>query len=425
MRRRDLLLAGAAATAGYGGYRLVQRRRDGSPYGPGDSGSAPAGTSARDADETAAPNGPVTVTDPPRFGGTLNGRPHRLEGRLELIERSNTSWLHAFIEPIDGLAAGVEPRQDRNLQTLRHAVSETGVNLVISLRWNFSGYHRNLEPERVPEAGSDRESALFDYVTRQLRAIGEPVPFVVLGNEPIFETLEEDLGGQESPMVRFTRRLMSHLRREYDRGRTRFLVGSFNKLWDAYTMRRYQPFYRALFGLASNEDGIDGVDLHLHYSDLDQVRKMLDAARTAFPKGLLTATEFSPIWRYEKYVDKKLMSFDGGAKFAERYGLREAMTVLEYYQLAKEEPRPRREMADFMSTMHWYNENLVRDMHDLLAAHDAALGAIGFLIDDGVRSVTWTEDWRPFQINHLFQLPFIDGENGAHPHYLDDYRERA
>lgn len=429
MRRRDVLVAGAAATIGYGGYRLIQGSGSGNGWeGPGmrtGTDTAHPGSTGQATEPSGSTPREATVTDPPRIGGTLNGRPRRLQGHFELVEQSNTSWLHAFIEPLDKLADDVDPGQDPDLRALREAVGETGVNLVISLRWNFSGYHRQREGEHVPEAGSTREATLFEYVTRQLRAIGEPVEFVVLGNEPVFETLDEDLGGRDSPLIGFTRRLREHLRRHYAGSRTRFLVGAFNKLYDPGMWSRHVQFYRALFDLARAHDDIDGIDLHLHYSEIGQVKEMLDVARMASPKSLITATEFSPIWRYDKYVDKKLMSFDGGARFAERYGLREEMTVLEYYQLAKEKPRPRQEMADFMSAMHWYNVDLVQDMHGLLAAHDASLGAIGFLIDEGVRNATWTEDWRPFQINHLFQPPFVEGANGAHPHYMDDYRELA
>lgn len=419
MRRRDVLLVGAAGTVGYGGYRWLQggRGEEGDSSGIGLTG--PTDTPG------STPNG-AGVTNPPRVGGTLNGRPRRLQGHLGLIDQSNTSWLHAFLNPLKKLSNDVSPEKDPDIRVLRQAVQEKGVNLIVSLRWNFSGYKGANEPENVPETGSDREATLFEYATKQLRAIGEPVAFVVLGNEPLFETDDEDLGGEDSPLVQFTRRLKTHLMDQYVGDGTRLLVGSFNKLysqdfWKAHAMHTY----RALFEMARTDDDIDGIDVHIHYEKFEEAEKMLDIARRQVSDGTITATEFSPIWRYEKHVDKQIGSFDGGHQFLDRHELPDGMTVVEYYEHAKESPRPRDEMADFMETMHWYNVHLVRDMHDLLASYDVDLGTIGFMVDEGVTNVTWDEDWRPFQINHLFQGPFIDGANGAHPHYIDGYHNRA
>ena len=422
MRRRRVLALGTAALGltGYGWYRTTadegfERVRSTSTT---TSSADPGG------EVTPGPGGTPTDVEDASIGGSLNGRPHLLLDNLSLVERSATNWMHAFLDVRAKYESGTDPRNDPDVETLRR-LNRMGVNLVVSLRWNFVGIFGNRERTNVPPSGSSRETALYEHATELLDAIDDPVEVVVLGNEPIWETPDEDVRGKDSRLLGFTRGLKDHLVRNYTAGDPQLLVGSFNRLYDEYVQDRYGEFYGQLFDVARNDDDVDGIDLHVHYADLDQAETMLATARNEVPNGTITTTEFSPMWRYTRHTDEPIASVEGGREFIDRRGLPDDLTVRGYFEIAKDDPRPRGEMGEFMETMPWYNVDFVEDMYDLLTSYGAEVGTFGFLQDVGIRNAEWGEDWRPFQINYLFQRGLIATEDGAHPHYLDDFRKRA
>ena len=418
MRRRRALALGTAAVGltGYGWYTTKTNE------GFEKVTSIP--TDTRD-EGTVSSEEMSTNAETANIGGSLNGRPHLLSDNLALVEKSNTQWMHAFLDVRSKYEGDTAPRNDPDIETLRRISREMDVNLIVSLQWNFIGIFGNKERTNVPPSGSSRETALFEYATKLLDAIDDPVEIVVLGNEPIWETPDEDVQGRNSPLLSFTRRLKDHLVRDYTAGDPHLLLGSFNRLYDDYVRDEYGQFYGQLFDTARNDDDIDGIDLHIHYNGLRQAETMLATARKEVPDGVITTTEFSPMWRYARSTDNRIISFEGGRRFINRYGFSDDMTVRGYFEVAKDDPRPRSEMGDFMVTMPWYNVQFVEDMYDLLNKYDAEVGMFGFLQDVGIRNAEWGDDWRPFQINYLFQRGLIATEDGAHPHYFDDYRRRS
>lgn len=412
MRRRRVLLA-TAGVAGVGFHEWYSGRGT-------DGGENTTATRMPGADDSERAAGAT-----PSIGGSLNGRPHRLSDDLALVEESNVEWMHAFLDVREKYAQDASPRTDPDIEVLRRLRRDSGIKLVVSLQWDFLGLFGEKERASLPPTGSEREAGLFEYATRLLSAIDHLVDIILLGNEPIWQTPDEDVIGSDASLVPFTRRLKDHLVENYTLGAPRFLVGSFNRLYDAYVRDKFGPFHRRLFELARNDDDIDGIDLHIHYDEMQEARTMLRVARKALPDGTITATEFSPIWRYNRNMDESITAFEGGSGFTDQYGHPEDMTVLEYFRTAQETPRPREEMADFMRTMPWYNLDFVEDMYDLLNEYGVEVGTFGFLQDVGFRHVDLTEDWRPFQINYLFQRGLMATGDGAHPHYVDDFRERA
>lgn len=418
MRRRRLLAlsAGVIGLSGCGGNK----------------GSLKNGTTGMMSTSRDASRGAFTETErarpaatTPHVGGSLNGRARRLGDDLELLEESNTTWLHAFLDVRKKHERNANPRDDPDVKALRHASRDKGVKLIIALKWNFTGNFGNVEPTNVPQSGSARRQTLFEYATKLLRAIERPVDIIVLGNEPVWEAPDKDVKGSDPPLISFTRELKDHLVTNYDAGDPQYLVGSFNRLYGEHVRKEYGQFYQQLFEMARNDDEIDGIDLHVHYDGFRQAEEMFTVARNKVPEGTITATEFSPVWRYERNKDVPIAAFKNGGRFVDQYGIPPETTVTEYYRAATENPRSRSEMGDFMEAMPWYNANFVEDLYDLLNEYDAKVGAFGFLQDTGFRHAEITSDWIPFQINYLFQRGVIDTEDGAHPHYLDDYRKRT
>ncbi|MHB9288763.1 hypothetical protein ACKVMT_17165 [Halobacteriales archaeon Cl-PHB] len=360
----------------------------------------------------------------PVVGANLNGRPRRLRGDLGLLETSETTWVRAFVDVREKLRAGHDPADDPDVLALQQVARRQDCSLVLSLKWNFAATWGRMPPTRVPAPGSSRETALFDCARRYLAAVGEPTDVVVLGNEPLWETLDADLRGPDPPVVRFTRRLKDHLVARYD-GDPALLVGAFNRLADrGIRQARFPAFFEGLFDLARGDD-VAGADLHVHFDRFAAARAMVATARSNLPDGLLTATEFSPVWRYARHVDEPIGRSLPGREFAARYGIAPDTTAVEYLETAKRDPVSREELGAFVEAMPWYNERHVADVYDLFEAYDVSFGGLGFLQGVEMREEDWTTGWTPFHLNFLFQRALLADDTGGHPAYLDDYRERT
>lgn len=360
-----------------------------------------------------------------RIGGSLHDRPYRLGDDLGLIDQSDTTWLHAFLDVREKLNEDVPPQEDPDILALRRASREKGAKLFVSLQWNFMGIFGEKATINIPPAGSSAEQELIDYGVALLQAIEQPIEIVGLGNEPIWETKDEDFRGSTPRLMAFTRTVKEHVVQAGLDGDPRLVVGAFNRLHSEYVRNKYWPTYRQFLHLARNDDDIDGIDLHVHYTTLQQAERSLAVARFEFPQGLITATEFSPVWRYKQHKTNRITSFEDGDRFADRYGIDSDTTVVEYLEAAKEDRPSRQELGDFYAAMPWYNENFVEDMNRLLAEYDIRVGTFCFLTERDIRQLDWTTGWSPFEINCLYQPGLISTGDGANPHYIEDYAEFA
>ena len=363
----------------------------------------------------------------PVVGANLNGRPHRLNDALELLDASETTWVRAFLDVRAKMERGTDPREDPDVVALRRAGREKGCKLIVSLKWDFKANWGDKPRMRVPEPGSNGEEALVRWGGALLSAIGEPVDVVVLGNEPMWETLDPDVKVEDPPIVAFTRTVKDHLVSDGDHGDPTYLVGAFNRGHDDYLREQAFPqFYRAMTEFVREDPDVDGVDLHVHFDGLSQAEAMIANAREAFPDEVITATEFSPVWRYDRNVHAPVADSEAGAAFARDHGLPDGMTAVEYFEDAKRNPRSAEELADFYEAVPWYNVDHVADVHALLEEYDVRVGTFGFLADRGMRNEDWRERWTPFHVNFLYQPALLDDRDGvehtANLHYLEDYR---
>ncbi|QLG61807.1 hypothetical protein [Halorarum salinum] len=425
---RRTVLRGVAATAGLGavlGSASTLASEESS--GEGDEG-ATAGTygATAEAEEAASPATDRPGT--PKLGANLNGRPRRLGNDLARLDASDTTWVRAFLDIRDKLNDGRDPSGDPDVLALRRAAREKGCRLVVSLKWGFEVNWRwdRKESRSVPEPDSEDERSLLSCATQYLGAIGTPVDVVVLGNEPMWETKREDITGEDPPILRFTLNLKEHLLRHGDHGDPAYLLGAITRLYDdPVREERFPTFCRETFRIAREDDDVDGVDLHVHYDGREEARKALEIARDRLPDGTITVTEFSPVFRYDRHVRTPIGEWGAGRRFAGEYGYSPDVTAVDYFERAKADPRPPRELADFYDAMPWYRADQLRRDYRLFERFDVDVGTFGFLQDVGMRDVDWRRpDWTPFHINFLHQDALMEGR-GAHPLYIDDYRELA
>ena len=364
------------------------------------------------------------------LGANLNGRPHRLGDNFELLDASETTWVRAFLDVRAKLADETPPEDDPDVVALRRAARELNCKLIVSLKWDFKANWGDKEPASVPPSGSEAERNLCQCAVRYLRSIGAPVDVVVLGNEPMWETLDDDIKVDDPPVVRFTRTAKAHLVEDGDHGDPTYLVGAFNRAHhDGTRTREFPQFYRGMFDFVRADEDVDGIDLHVHYGSFAQAEKTVAVARRALPEATITATEFSPVWRYKRHVGTPITEFEAGEQFASEYDLSGGTTAVDYFEYAKRNPRPPAELADFYDAMPWYNVDHLAEVHDLFSRYGVSVGTLGFLQSLDMRNADWTGDWPPFHINFLYQPALTRTDDGvqstAHPQYLEDYRERT
>lgn len=425
MTRRGFLSAVVTAGVGLGTV--------GTGLGDGGAGQLSSGNGGHSQTPTATPTDEATMDgepiDAPVIGANLNGRPHRLLENLDLLEASGTTWVRAFLDVRAKLADGGDPGTDPDIVALRRAARERDCNLIVNLKWDFAANWGDKAPMRVPESGSSGERDLCACAAEHLAAIDAPVDVVVLGNEPMWETLDGDIKTEDAPILRFTRTVKDHLLNRGAHGEPQYLVGALNRAHDEHVRtQQYPDFYRQLTRLAREDGDIDGVDLHLHFDRLSEAETMLAVAREAVPDGTILATEFSPVFRYERHIHEPIDASPSGERFRRAHGLPAGITAVEYFERAKRNPRPAGELADFYAAMPWYNVNHVEDLYELFADYDVSVGTFGFLQGEGMRHEDWTDGWQPFHINFLYQaaLTGADELSGtANRHYLEDYRRLA
>lgn len=360
----------------------------------------------------------------PVLGANLNGRPHRLDDRFDLLEASGTRWVRAFLDVREKHGSDGRPADDPDVVALRRAAREHDCRLAVSLKWDFAASWGRRDPVSVPRPGSERERELHECATRYLDAIGEPVDVVVLGNEPMWETPNADVTSDDPRILAFTRNLKDHLVEHSDADPV-LLAGAFNRLYDAPVREDFSAFYRGTLDFVREDDDVDGVDLHVHFDELGEAEEMVARARDALPDAVLAATEFSPVMRYERFTDVPIDCSDAGKRFAERYDVPSGTTAAEYLDAATDDPVPRDELRDFMAAMPWYNVDHVADAYEVFDDHDVTLATVGFLQGRDMRAEDWTTDWTPFHVNFLYQRALLAEDSGAHPYYMSDYRERT
>ncbi|QDU89623.1 hypothetical protein Pla175_30160 [Pirellulimonas nuda] len=350
------------------------------------------------------------------LGANFNELP-RNASTAELLA-SKTTWSRGFIDILGKEGVG-NLLSDPDIVGLRRS-ADSGQQLLVSFKWNFKN-----AGERVPAPGSPREATLFDRAAQTLVAIGRPVNSIVLGNEPMFETLQLDLqsDGQSVPYVRFTERLLEHLRNAYGAQQAtepRYFVGSLNRL--DRSSNQSLDVVREMFQLARDNAAVAGMDVHAHFSTLDEANSMLSFARQELAGATkdLIVTEFSPVWRYQAALDDPIGVTAVGQTFATAYGYDPNLHVDGYLQQAFNTQVSRREWTDFIESQPWSNPDHLEDMHQLFRQHDVAIGTLGFSQPLSMRGMNVTRDgYSPFHINWLYIYAMVDEGSS-----LDSYNER-
>lgn len=338
-------------------------------------------------------------------GGNMNGY-----ARAMMSDR-HASWTRNSLDVFPNyFAAGVvgptELASDERLRSLRDAKA-SGFSNILTLKWDFMNYPRsgsmpyacasddpNGEKEgscqhRMPApAGVDAEMSMYlAWVSDLLDVVGREIDKLVVGNEPMWETVEADRRGAPPRLVAFYRRVANRAsvwKANHPDARFEIYLGSLNRL--DVTTNQDADDVRGLIDAANSMPEVAGLDFHLHQPDLpprpdakpdedpaNSWTRYLDFVdATLAPSKKRIATEWSPVWLYNKKRTEPLGACSapgyGGdvaachslLTWASSVGLSPSTTNVELFDYLQAN-KPSGVWVDFCDSRSWWGRSLLRD----------------------------------------------------------------
>lgn len=337
---------------------------------------------------------------PLQMGVNVNERPHWL--KAELLQRSQTTWVRAFIEASHYIRGDRSLADDFRMEALERVAGE-GYKVMLSIKWNLkeAGW-------RVPPPGSEREQQWLAFAGRLLQRLDGDLSALVLVNEITIDTPEADLQPDSSgtiPFVRFQKRLLdyldSRLPRTPEGEALPVYTGGFTRL-DKPELQDH-PANRAMFRWINTDDRLAGADFHMHQPDYQTSREAADFIRLQIPDKPLVVTEFSLIWKWKAHLGDPIGAADEGRAFARKYNRDPAMTVAEYTTAAFSNPVTQTEWQAFMESQPWFEPLYLDVMGRLMERHGVVIATYAFTQNpdtDDPWTITTRHD--PWFIQQLF-----------------------
>lgn len=367
------------------------------------------------------------------LGVNTNREPEQLDEAL--LERTGTDWIRSNVEVLsykeahEGASDGKWDFGDWNLFIA--GAEGTRRKAILNLMWDFE--RRGIHP---PLPGSQEEKDLFAYLDLEiLDKLAPHVDILTTGNEPFVNTLDEDWQPKDAyggiPIVVFYQRVTEHVHAYLlDRGlrdQVDLYVGAFTRL---HTKKmQAQPAVRALLSFAETAGYVDGVDMHSHVTNVNQIDKALEFARSVTDKPIIV-TEFTFVWRMKDAVEENDRL---GQAFARRWGHDPQETIGNYMacEVFGVEKGCRRaagvskaEWDDFFATRSWYIDHFILQAEEVFRKH-AVRGATFGLLQSRPTRRQLQPDRPPWYMGFLFAgaavEPGPDGKPQPNYQFLDDF----
>ncbi len=314
-----------------------------------------------------------------------------------LLDRSRTSWVRGFIPVLAFIDGPRRLETDAGIAALRQAAAD-GRQVILSLKWNLKIANR-----RIPAPDSAEERAWFDWVERLLRDFDGQLAMFVLANEPMIDTMNEDMqaaDGEDAPFVRFTRRLLDRVAAlavaDRQGAPLPLYIGAFTRL-QAEAMQN-SPAFRGLLELADGDSRVAGIDVHLHNRNLEEAAAALDFARRQTAKPIVV-TEFSLVWRYKAALKQPIGE--------SAQGLDPRTSVLGYLNACAAEPVGEDVWAAFLGSQPWYMKGYLSAIAQTMEQRGVSVATFAFSQGteqsaEARRGRQFTADKPPYIFNPLF-----------------------
>ena len=389
------------------------------------------------------------------LGANFNKTPHTFNP--ELFQRAGVEWFRGMIDILavrDDLADNGKIDNKKNLKNLEAfhlAHDSANAKILLSLKWDFKG-----RGERIPSPDSMEEKKLYEALRFVLDDLAEITDVLVSGNEPIVESVYEDIetagffGTRHSPMgtfyIRVTDYAHEYLKQINQRNDKKLLVGAFNRL-DKSKKRSYKGVQDLLtYGLDSAH--VDGLDIHIHVPNMQAFENQLEYVASRMADAgredkLLTVSEYSMMWLFKRNLNKKLCKGEKGRNFCE--GIYPEMSIEARSQLTERDfindilRRPigeklsRKQWGDFFFTRSYLPKDFIAESYALMNKYGVDLATYTFDQDSPNDRGTW--QWRnargynrnsiPIRLNPLFvpQAVESDARIRSNPYFYDSFKK--
>lgn len=296
------------------------------------------------------------------MGLNFNHNPEIID--FEYVKKTNVAWVRATPRILDYYRGQLSVDGDPALSKLQEA-GVNGYKLIFGFRWDFKQHKM-----RIPAPNSPEEQELFALGKRILAQVGRHVDLFTLGNEPNLETMEEDMypdsrGG--IPLVRFMKRQYEMVVAPFfndleDCPFPQVFLGSLPALFEK--KQQQIPAIPALIQMAQNNPKIDGLALHLHISNFDEVEASFEFARKIMPTKPIIVTEYSLHRLFLNHRSDPLGDSDNGVAFAKKYHRNTAMKIYEWCGIANRSGISQEEWQAMFESRNWYPKNYLKRYYD-------------------------------------------------------------
>lgn len=305
------------------------------------------------------------------LGSNFNHNPEIID--FDYLKKAQVDWIRTTPRILDYVNGVLHVKGDPALSKVVEA-GERGYKIAFGFRWDFA-----LNDLRIPEAGSEKETQLFDKAREILEVVGPYVDIFKLGNEPNLETLPEDMQRNENgdiPLVSFTDRLLYRVVLPYFKKHPEYdtpdiYVGSFPALFE----KRFQenPGVNALLHYTQHNNDVTGLSLHLHVEDTLEIDKAFKYVRSIVKKKPFIVPEFSLHRLYRSKLSEPIGVNKAGLEFAKKYGRDPEWKLYQWYGYANTHRLSPEEWEAMFATRTWYPQHYLKIYFDRFKKYGVVL----------------------------------------------------
>lgn len=355
------------------------------------------------------------------IGANFNHNPEIMD--FEYLEKTGVEWVRATPRILDYSDDELQIENNLGLQKIAEA-GERGYKVAFGFRWDFKKHER-----RIPEPNSEEEGILFDKVQKVLDQIGHHIDMFKLGNEPNLETHPEDMQKNKEgyiPLVKFTERLLTEVvdpfyAKHPQLKRPSVFVGSFPRLFMEEEQKK--EGVRAMISLANNHPGIQGLAVHLHISDAQQIDQSFRFVRTLMPSKPIIVPEFSFHRLYTRKLEQPLTGTEEGKKFVEKYNRNPQWKLYDWFGYANTHGVSKEEWRELFETLEWFPRNNLLTYYKAFEKYGVVLATYPLFQQSAPKDMTANSP--AWFINPIFGQKSLlkepDGDFAENPLYFDDF----
>lgn len=365
-------------------------------------------------------------------GANFNENIDEIAGVTDLMFDSKVEYVRSFVQIAqnflkknNGAITGIKDEaydtytDSKDLIKIRTA-SNNKIKLIMSLKIPFGNFTHNVPTKDSKEMGYVIEACRKFLV---LHNLGNNIDILVMGNEPMWEN-----GGNDENYRDFLIVMASKLAEWKETYGWKFKVfaGALNRVSLNATSN---PLIPIVISQVKENPLIDGLDLHIHALDLEEIGNTLKMVREDFKmEKEIIVTEFSMVWLYNKHINDNL------GQWGTNNGYSSGMKMYEWLNNAIDRakagrPISQEEFASFFENNGWYTKNWFKIFYDEFEKYgvSCATGRFSCVLKDGDDNTRYTSSSTMWDLNAIYnsKLLGVDAFTGymnPNPLVYPDYK---